>query len=400
MTKEMYTKRRNKLINEAQSFIDSGDMKAYEEKMNAINALDEQYEAQAAAQANLDAVSGIRNSVSAELLSGTLEVISNTADGAYDAFDTPEYHAAFMNYVNGGPIPAQFRNDNAVTKTSDITPVVPTTTLNRIVERMETIGNVLNLVTRTSYKGGMTIPTSSVKPTATWVAEGAGTETQKEQVNGQITFAYYKLRVAVSMSLEVETVSLSAFEAKFVKDVADAMGKALEQTIISGDGIGKPKGILAETPVSGQALSITSGTGLSYELITEMEASLPREYENGAVWAMTKKTFMAFQAITDDNGQPVARVNYGLANKPERAILGRPVEIIDTYMSNYTKTVTANTIVAFIFRFEDYTLNTNLGITVSTYEDHTNEDKVRKAVMLVDGKVVDKNSLVTLTVTA
>ena len=36
-------------------------------------------------------------------------------------------------------------------------------------------------------------------------------------------------------------------------------------------------------------------------------------------------------------------------------------------------------------------------MTVSQYTDNDTEDKVTKAVMLVDGKVVDKNSLVTLT---
>ena len=36
-------------------------------------------------------------------------------------------------------------------------------------------------------------------------------------------------------------------------------------------------------------------------------------------------------------------------------------------------------------------------MTIKQYEDNDTEDKITKAVMLVDGKVVDKNSLVTLT---
>lgn len=387
MTKEIYLNSRKALIVEAQQLIDKGDIKAYTEKENAIKQLDDDFEAQSTAQANLNAINGITESKAAEFYSGT--------NGGTD-YDSFEYRKAFMNYVTKGtPIPTRYVN--AVTETSDVSPVIPTTTLNRIVEELETESELLTLVTRTSYKGGLTIPTSDVKPTASWVAEGAGSTLQKSGVNGTITFAYHKLRVAVAMTLEVETMSLSAFESKFVRDVARAMNKALTAAIVSGNGTGKPKGILAETPVSGQALQLASGTALSYQTLVDMESALPTAYENGAYYFMTKKTFMQFVGMTDDNGQPIARVNYGIGGKPERVLLGRGVKLLDDYMSSYAATQSADTIIAFIFRPEDYTLNTNLNITVKTYEDNDTDDKITKAVMLVDGKVVDKHSLVTLT---
>lgn len=387
MTKEIYLNSRKALIAEAQQLIDKGDIKAYTEKENAIKQLDDDFEAQSTAQANLNAINGITESKAAEFYSGT--------NGGTD-YDSFEYRKAFMNYVTKGtPIPAQYVN--AVTETSDVSPVIPTTTLNRIVEELETESELLTLVTRTSYKGGLTIPTSDVKPTASWVAEGAGSTLQKSGVNGTITFAYHKLRVAVAMTLEVETMSLSAFENKFVRDVARAMSKALTAAMVSGNGTGKPKGILAETPVSGQALQLASGTALSYQTLVDMESALPTAYENGAYYFMTKKTFMQFVGMTDDNGQPIARVNYGIGGKPERVLLGRGVKLLDDYMSSYAATQSADAIIAFIFRPEDYTLNTNLNITVKTYEDNDTDDKITKAVMLVDGKVVDKHSLVTLT---
>lgn len=45
---------------------------------------------------------------------------------------------------------------------------------------------ILPLVTRTAYKTGMVIPTASVKPTATWVAEGAGSDKQKKLLVEQL----------------------------------------------------------------------------------------------------------------------------------------------------------------------------------------------------------------------
>ena len=57
----------------------------------------------------------------------------------------------------------------------------------------------------------------------------------------------------------------------------------------------------------------------------------------------------------------------------------------------------SDTVVAFLFKPTDYILNTNLNMTIKRYEDNDTDDLVTKAIMLVDGKVVDKNSLVTIT---
>lgn len=54
-----------------------------------------------------------------------------------------------------------------------------------------------------------------------------------------------------------------------------------------------------------------------------MEAALPLAYENGAVWNMTKKTFMECAAMVDSNGQPIARVNYGINGKTGKNSAGK-----------------------------------------------------------------------------
>jgi HK97 family phage major capsid protein len=271
--------------------------------------------------------------------------------------------------------------------------VIPTTIAQRIVEKMESIGMILPLVTHTAYKGGVSIPTSAVKPVATWVAEGAGSDTQKK-ATGNITFGYYKLRCAISF--ETSVVTLGFFETTFVNSVSEAMVKAQEQTIISGTGSGQPKGILTETAPDGQNVDITATGKIDYSTLVDAEAALPLAYENGAVWFMTKKTFMKFIGMVDSAKQPIARVNYGINGAPERTLLGRRV-VLNDYMPSYADTVTSDTVVAFLFRPEDYILNTNYAVTIKRYEDNETDDQVTKAIMLVDGKVVDKNSLVTVT---
>lgn len=408
MTKEQYLTKRKTLTDAAQALIDEGKLDEFEARKKEIEKLDADYDAAGKAQANLNALAGTPRtagfeSMSAPVLNGAvLEVVDFGAQREpEDMYNSAEYKNAFMRYVlNGTAIPEKFTNADQNTKTPDVGTVIPTTTMQKIVERMESIGMILPLVTHTSYKGGVAVPTSSVKPVATWVAEGAGSQKQKK-ATGSITFSYYKLRCAISMSLEVTVVTYPMFEAQFVQNVADAMVKAVEQAIISGDGAGKPKGIISETPVEGQAIDVTEGSDLTYADIVAIEAAIPQAYDNLAVYAMTKKTFFTqIVGMVDANGQPIARVNYGINGKPEYSILGRKVLPVGDYMSSFTDAVDSDTVVIFAFNFADYILNTNLGVTVSRYTDNDTDDEVLKAIELVDGKVVDKNSLVTLSIKA
>ena len=294
------------------------------------------------------------------------------------------YRNAFMEFVlRNTPIPAELRaNEN--TLTSDVASVIPVELVNRIIEKMDNVGMILPIITKTSYAAGVEIPTSSVKPVASWVSEGAGSDRQKK-ATGKIVFSYFKLRCEISMSMEVSTMALSAFEAKFVENVSKAMIYAIENAVINGTGSGQPKGILAETAPEGQEL-----TGeLTFAKLAEAEGVLPQEYETGAKWCMNKKTFAKVQGLVDQNGQPVARVNYGIGKALERAILGREV-VVTPYVADN---------VMFMYDFSDYILNTIYDMGISKKQDWDTEDLLTKAVMSVDGKAVDTGSLVKFTVT-
>lgn len=318
----------------------------------------------------------------------------STADDE-DIYNSTAYRKAFMSYVlRKEPIPVEYRAD-AVTKTSDVGTVIPTTIVQRIIEKLEAVGMILPLISKMSIKGGVEIPTSSTKPVATWVAEGSGSDKQKDEVKTKISFTYHKLRCAISMTLETSVVTLEVFEANFIAKATTAMVKAKEQAIINGSGVGQPKGILTETAPTGQTIEIASGSTISYSTLVAAEGALPIEYEGNAQWCMTKKTFMRFIGMTDSVGQPIARTNYGIAGKPERTLLGRSV-VLCNYISSYADTVASDTCFAFLFDFQDYALNSNYEMTVKQYEDNATDDLVTKLIELVDGKVTDVNSLVKL----
>lgn len=401
VNKEQYLAKRKELLAQAQKFLDAGKTEDANAKMKEIETLDNEYEVAAKAEANLNALKDNVKITNLENKSKNIDgqvidtMVKENTDKA-DIYNSLEYRRAFMNNVlKGTPIPDKFTNADANTKTSDVGSVIPTTILEKIIEKMDSTGMILPLVTKTAYQGGLSIPTSTVKPVATWTPEGSGSDKQKK-ATGSVVFAYHKLRCAVSVSFEVSVVTLGVFETTIINNIAEAMTKALEQAIISGSGEGQPKGVLTETVVTGQNVDIAAADEPDYDTLINAEAALPLAYENGAVWCMTKKTFMKFVGMVDQQGQPIARVNYGIAGRPERSLLGRTV-VLNDYMASLGATITEDTVVAFLFNFADYVMNTNYNITVKRYEDNGTDDQVTKAIMLVDGKVVDKNSLVTIT---
>ena len=315
-------------------------------------------------------------------------------------YNTVEYRTAFKNYLVSGEMVEEFRG---VTKTSstNVSAVIPENLVNQIIEKYEQLGTIYNLVTKTSYPVGQTIPVDGVKPVATWVGEGYGSTAQEKTLGASITFTHHKLRCEIRYTQEVETMTLAQFEALFVKQVGEAMLRALEASIVDGNGTTQPKGILLETAPTGQAIEVADGSKLTYKLLCDVEGCVPANYESTAKWVMSKKTFMSFMSMTDTDGQSIARVNYGLNGKVDRYLLGREVVIYTpqagSRLGTYADSVATDTIFAFIFDFGDYALNTNYDLGIKHAQDWDNEDHKTKSVLACDGKVIVKDSLVTLT---
>lgn len=313
------------------------------------------------------------------------KMMSGEAREKDTGIDSMEYRSAFKDYVmTGKAIPDEIR---ANTLTTDVSGTIPTVIVNRIISKLEEVGKIYGEVTKTSYASGVQIPVANFNVTASIVGEGEGS-TPIKATTTSVTFTYYKLRCEISMSMEVSEMSIDAFETKFVEQVSNAMIKKIDDLIVNGTGTGQPKGILAETPEEGQALEVEN---LAYNTLTDAEAAVPEEYEAEVKWCMNKKTFMSFIGLTDTNGQPVARINYGLGGKPERTLLGR-----DVIITKRVKDFADNNIFAFLFNFKDYVLNTIYDMGVQRKQDWDTEDMRTKAVMSIDGKVIDKSSLVTL----
>lgn len=300
--------------------------------------------------------------------------------------DSNEYRKAFMNYVLSGEMTPEFRS---VATTADNGAVIPTAVMNTVVEKMEQYGNILPLVRKLSYPAGVVVPTSALATEAKWMQEGAAVD-----VNGKstvaVTFGAYELAAAIGISFKAHIQSLSAFEAAIAENVSRAMVKALEKAIISGDGAAKPKGIVTETVPEAQKVILSAKLG--YKDIVNMVKAIPSAYKDGAVLTMNENTFLDMATVVDNNGQPVAHVNYGVDGEPIAALLGKKVVFTD-YLPDLTSAKTGD-VVAFAFQYDKYILNTAYQMDLVTYTEDATRNKVYQSIGMYDGKVVDNNGLV------
>lgn len=313
-----------------------------------------------------------------------------------DKYDTVEYRKAFMNYVLRGEKSdaLEFRADQT-TGIGDIGAVIPTTILNRIVEKMKEVGQIWNRVTKTAIQGGVQIPVANAKPKATWVAAGQMAEKQKKEVKGTIMFGYHKLQVRVAVELVAGTVALPIFESTISDNIAEAMVEALDEAIISGSGDGQPLGIIKDTSIpAAQVIEVTADEFSKYKTWTKIFSKVPRRYRAGSVLIMNDADWNThIVGMVDNNGQPVARVTYGLDGTVQERLIGREVIPVEELLPS-VDTAEAGDFVAIIVRLEDYMVNSNMAITFRKYFDENTDEWIHKATMIADGKLADPNGVV------
>ncbi len=313
-----------------------------------------------------------------------------------DPYDTPEYRQAFMQYVTKGTKSEQleFRAD-ATTGTGDVGVVIPTTVLNKIVEKMKDYGRIWARVTKTSMQGGVEIPLATAKPVATWVAAGKMSDKQKKTVPGKIVFSYHKLQCRVAVELVAATVAMPVFEQTITDNIYEAMIIALEEAIINGSGTGQPLGITNDTNIpEEQIIDVTADAFGKYNTWTDLYSKIPRSYRNGAVLIMADADWNKYiVGMVDDNGQPIARVNYGMDGIQTERLLGKEVIPIEDHLPSIDDAQDGD-VVGILVKLSDYMVNSNMQLFYKRYFNEDTDEWISKSTLICDGKLADRNGVV------
>jgi HK97 family phage major capsid protein len=107
--------------------------------------------------------------------------------------------------------------------------------------------------------------------------------------------------------------------------------------------------------------------------------------------------------MSDANGNPVFRqatgleVNDGDAMDPNGRFFGRRISLVEPDIIPDFDTASVGDVIGIFWNPEDYAINENFGFAMRRYFDEETNEWVDKALVVVDGKVLNPNSFYLIT---
>ena len=154
----------------------------------------------------------------------------------------------------------------------------------------------------TTSSGSHKIPVVSTRGTAAWVDE-EGQIPESDDAFGQQLIGAHKISTLIKVSEELLNDSAFDLENYFATEFARRIGNAEEAAFLTGNGSGKPTGILAD--IGGAEIGVTaaSETAITADEIIDLFYSLKSPYRKKAIWVLNDRTIKAIRKLKDSNGQ-------------------------------------------------------------------------------------------------
>ena len=237
---------------------------------------------------------------------------------------TDEYRSNFWNLMRTkSPMP-QVVDALRIGSDTEGGYLVPDEYERTLVEALqeENIFRSLAHIIRTA-SGERKIPVVSSKGTASWIEEG-GAFPESDDTFGQVTIGAYKLGTTIKISEELLNDSVFDLENYIAREFARRIGTKEEEAFFTGDGSGKPLGVLADKGGAEIGVTAASATAITSDELLDLYYSLLSPYRKKAVWVVNDSTIKAIRKLKDNNGQYLWQPGL-IANAPD-TILGRPVK--------------------------------------------------------------------------
>jgi HK97 family phage major capsid protein len=233
---------------------------------------------------------------------------------------TDGYKNAFWTVMRDGDDPRKFKNELNIGTDSQGGYLVPDEYERKLVEGLEDVNIMRQLATtiRTS-NGDRIIPLVASRGTANWMTEGA-TFTESDVAFDQITLSAYKLGTAIKITDELLTDSVFNMDSFIADEFSRRVGSAEEEAFISGDGAGKPSGVL-----TGGTAAITTGsaTAITADEIIDLIYKLRAPYRPRASFLLNDTTIKNVRKLKDATGQYLWQPSLVVGN-PDR-LFGYPI---------------------------------------------------------------------------
>ena len=140
---------------------------------------------------------------------------------------------------------------------------------------------------------------------------------------GQVSIGAYKLATMIKISEELLNDSVFDMPAYIAKEFARRIGAAEEEAFFTGNGTGKPLGILAATGGAETGVTAAAADKITMDEVIDLFYSLRAPYRRNAVFIMNDATVKALRKLKDGQGQYLWQPSI-TAGTPD-TILNRPV---------------------------------------------------------------------------
>jgi HK97 family phage major capsid protein len=174
----------------------------------------------------------------------------------------------------------------------------------------------------TTSSGDRKIPVVASKGAASWIEEGAAYP-ESDDTFGQISIGAFKLATMIKVSEELLNDSVFDIASYVAREFGRRIGSAEEEAFFSGNGTGKPTGILNATGGAGIGVTTAGATAITMDEVMDLFYSLRAPYRRSAVFLMNDSTVKALRKLKNGSGDYLWQPSV-IANTPD-TILGKPV---------------------------------------------------------------------------
>jgi len=209
--------------------------------------------------------------------------------------------------------------------------IVPTGFWNQVIEALKWYGGVFEAgptIITTAMGNDLDIPTENDTAIMGQELAESSPETTQEKTFGQVVMKAYKYSSRmILMPIELLQDSGVDIEGLIVRNLATRLGRIQNLRFTTGDGNGRPRGLLLDA-----AAGVVAGSGhvsdITYNNLVDLKYSVNRAYRRNAKWMFNDDTLVAILKIVDQNNRPLILdyLNTLQADEPER-LLGQPIVI-------------------------------------------------------------------------
>lgn len=313
---------------------------------------------------------------------------------AEDPHNTMEYRQAFMNYIQKGEV-------RDAISTSDTGTAIPLTIMNEVINTVrKRYGNLYNKVRKMNVKGGVEIPIGALQATFKWINESTVSPRQNLGKLGKVSFSYFPAEIRISQTFLSSILTLDAFEAKIAECIAIAYLQAMDEGIVKGTGDGQMTGILNDARVTKVVEMSAADLNDWTKWRKNFFAKLPLGYRDGEFIFPLSTVETYLETMADAQNNPIFRqatgleVNDGDARNPNGRFFGRDISLVEPDILPDFDLANASDVIGIYWQPYEYGINENWGFTMRRYMDEETNELVDKALVVVDGKILNPEGFV------